>query len=125
MGHQPLVELVFTGDEYGERRLARASGATNLLPHRCDRAGEAVEHAGVEATDVDAELEGRGGDHAAHLAVEELVLDLASLLGEIAAAIGAHALGELLGKPPAHISGDDLGAPSTATEPDRLVAAAD
>ena len=62
-----------------------------LLPHRGDGAGEAVEHAGVEPADVDAELERGRGHDAGELAVEQLGLDLAPLGRQVAAAVGPHA----------------------------------
>ena len=39
----PLVELVVAGDEHRGRTAAGAPGAAGLLPHRRERAGEAVE----------------------------------------------------------------------------------
>ena len=58
-----------------------------LLPHRRERAGEAVEHDGVEPADVDAELERvRGGD-AEQLAAREVAFELAPLLGQVAGAV--------------------------------------
>ena len=81
MGHEPLIELVLSGDEDGEGLLALSARSPHLLAHRCDRAGEPVEHAGVETADVDAELERGGGDDTAEPPAEQLALDLASLLG--------------------------------------------
>ena len=87
VGHDPLVELVIACDEHGQRLVLAASGPSDLLPHGCHGAREAVEHAGVEAADVDAELERRGRDDPPERAVEQLVFDLASLLGEVAGAV--------------------------------------
>ncbi len=42
-------------------------------------------------SDVDAQLQCVGGDHGADIAVAQLALDLAALLGQIAAAIAANA----------------------------------
>ena len=123
MGHQPLVELVVAGDEHGDRRLRFAPGPPGLLPHRRDRAGEAVEHAGVEPADVDAELERGGGDDAPQLAVEQLVFDLASLVGAGSRrGRGARVRAEVVGELPAGVGGHDLGALAAAAERDGAVA---
>jgi len=61
---EPLVELVVAGHENSHRAAIGPPGPARLLPHRGDGAGEAVEHAGVEPADVDAELEGVRGDDA-------------------------------------------------------------
>ena len=68
MAGVPLVELVVTGDEHRGGAATGAPGAPDLLAHRRERAGEAVEHDGVERTDVDAELQRTGCDHATEFA---------------------------------------------------------
>ena len=90
MRHQVLVELILAGHQHGQRGLLLASGAARLLPHRGDRPGEAVEHAGVEPTDVHPELERGGGDDTPQPSGEQLRLDLAPLAREVAAAVRAH-----------------------------------
>ena len=60
---------------------AGAPGAPGLLPHRRERAGEAVEHHRVEPADVDAELERVRRRDAEQLAAREVELELAPLLG--------------------------------------------
>lgn len=92
VGHEPLVELVVAGDQHGQRRARVPTGPTGLLPHRRDGAREAVEDAGVEATDVDAQFEGGGGDHPQEASFEELGLDVAPLGRQVAAAVGANEL---------------------------------
>ena len=88
VGHEPLVELVVAGHEHGDGLLALAPGPPRLLPERGDRAREAVEDAGVEPADVDAQLEGGGGDDGPQPAGEQLGLDLAALGGQVAAPVG-------------------------------------
>ena len=78
MGHQVLVEGVGTGDEGDEAR-PRPAHAPAALPARDLRARVADEDADVEISDVDAELEGGGGDHAQQASLEEGALDLAAL----------------------------------------------
>ena len=125
MGGEPLIELVAPGHEHRRRGVARTSGATGLLAERRDGAGEAVDHHGVESTDIDAELERGRGDHPGELTREQLVLDGSSLFGEVATAIGAHARPESGGKAPANVGGDDLHAPSAPREGQRGAAAVD
>jgi hypothetical protein len=81
MSHEPLVELILSGHEDGERLLPLAARTTHLLAHRCDRSWEPVEDAGIEATDVDAELERGGRNHTPEPAAEQLAFDLSSLFG--------------------------------------------
>ena len=125
MGHVPLVELVVAGHQDDDRLLRFAPGPSGLLPHRRDGAGEPVEHAGVEAPDVDAELERGGGDDPPEVAAEQLALDLASLGGQVAAAVGPHLPGQLRGQPPTHLGGDQLGSLAAAAERDRAMTTTD
>ena len=67
--HKPLVELILTSNQNRERRLASAPRSTSLLPHGRDRAGEARQDTGIEAPDVDSELEGVRCDYRRHGAV--------------------------------------------------------
>ncbi len=54
------------------------------------RSGEPVEDAGVDAVEVDAELEGRRGEHGVELAGDERLFDGVALFGEEAPAIGGY-----------------------------------
>ncbi len=56
-------------------------------------------------------------------AAEQLVLDLASLRGQVAASVGPHSIGQLDGQAAAHVGGHELGALAAAAEGDRAVAA--
>ena len=62
------------------------------LPGGRDGAGVAGHDHGVERTDIDAQFQRVGGDHGAQFAVAQLALDLAPLLGKIAAAVAANLL---------------------------------
>lgn len=57
VAEEVVVELVLAGDHHRQRRLALTSGPTDLLPHGGDGAGETVEQHGIQASDVDAELQ--------------------------------------------------------------------
>ena len=125
VGHEPLVELVVAGDEHGDGLLALAPGPARLLPERGDGAGEAVEHAGVEAADVDAQLQRRGGDDRPQPPGEQVVLDLPALGGQVAAPVGGHAVAQLPGEAALDLGGHHLGPPPAAAEGDRAVALED
>ena len=60
------------------------------LPGRCDRARITRHDRHVERADVDAKLEGVGGDNAAHVAIAKTALDLAPAQRQIAAAVAAN-----------------------------------
>ena len=92
VGDDVLVERARARDEDGERGAAAAAGAPHLLAQARERAGVAGDHGGVEAADVDAELEGVRGDDGAHRAVAEAGLDGAALLREVARPVAAHGL---------------------------------
>ena len=125
VGHQPLVELVVAGHEHGHGLLALAPGPPRLLPQGGDGAREAVEDAGVEAADVDAELEGGGGHDGPEAPGEQVGLDLATLGGQVAAAVGGHAVPQLPGEPALDLGGHHLGPSSAATEGDGAMAVED
>ena len=105
-----------------------APGAAGLLPHRCERAGEAVEHDRVEAADVDAELERVRGRDAEQPAARELELERAALRREVAGPVRGDARTETgleLLEPRARVLRDELGAAPAARERERGVAGAD
>ncbi len=83
----PLVELVVAGDQHRGGAAGAPARAADLLAHRRERAGEAVEHHGVERTDVDAQLQRARGDDAAERPVGEPGLERAPLVGEVARAV--------------------------------------
>ena len=93
--HEVLVEGVRAGEQDHERRAVLPPDAPAALPGRRDRAGVADEDADVQPADVDPHLERRGADHRLERAGEELLLDLAPLLGEVAGAVRADDLAQL------------------------------
>ena len=97
----------------------------DLLPHRRERAGEAVEHDRVEAADVDAELERVRGRDAEQRAARELALELAPLRRR-GSRRGtrrprSRELGRDVGERAARVLRDELGAAAAAGERERLV----
>ncbi len=127
----PLVELVVAGDEHGRGASGRAAGTPDLLAHRRQRAGEPVQHDGVERTDVDAELERARGHDAAEVTARESGFELAPFGGEVAGAVRGDrrrcrgAIGARLREQAACVRGDELGALATARERERLVSVVD
>ena len=123
----PLVELVVAGDEHRGRAPVGAARAPGLLPHRRQRAREAVEHDRVEAADVDAELERVRGRDAEQPPARELELELAALRREVAGPVRGDPRAEPgldLLEPRARVLRDELGAAAAAGERERRVAGA-
>ena len=118
VGHEPLVELVVAGDQHGDRLLALAPGPAGLLPQRGDGAGEAVQHAGVQPADVDAQLQRRGGHDGPQPTVEQVGLDLPPLGRQVAAPVGGHGRPQLSGEAALDLGGHHLGTPAAAAEGD-------
>ena len=122
MGDQVGVERVVAGHENPQASLALASGAADLLPHRRTGAREPRHHDGVEPVDVDAQLESVGGRHRQQISALEAALDLAAILGKVAAAVGRHLVGQVgvdLRQRGAGLQRDGLGAAPAAYERER------
>ena len=92
MGGVPLVEGVITGHQDRKGLLTGPARPTCLLAERRDGAREAVADAGIEPTDVDAQLQGIGGGHPQQLPAEELGLDGAPLRRQVPATVRAHGM---------------------------------
>ena len=90
MVHEVGVERVVARDQDREGVLPAAPGPADLLPQSRPGPGEAGQQHGVQPADVDPELEGVGGGEADQLAGAERRLDVAPLLGEVAAAVRRH-----------------------------------
>ena len=90
LAHEELVEPVLARDEHCDAAAAPAR-APPLLPERRDRAREADADHGVEEADVDPELERVRRRHAEQVAAGEPALDLPSLRGRVAGAVGRQA----------------------------------
>src|SRR5262245_117052 len=82
-----LVDRSTRRDEDADARLLAPPGTTELLPRRRDGAGIAGEDGGIEAADVDAELQRVRRHDAEDLALAQALLDRASLRRQVAAAI--------------------------------------
>ena len=113
--HQEGVERIVARDEDADRVAARAAGAAELLLQCGPGAGEADADDRVEPGDVDAELERVGAGQAQQVTVAQTLLELAALLGQVAAAIG---------RDPRHQLGVDLGEPALCGRRHRLGATA-
>ena len=88
MVHEECVERLVAGHQHAERLLAGPAGAAELLLQRGPGAGEPDADDGVQTGHVDAELERVGAREAEQVAVTQSLLELAPLLGEVAAAVG-------------------------------------
>ena len=118
----PLVELVVAGDEHRRCASRPASGPPDLLPQRCERPREAVEHDRVERADVDAELERVRGRDAEQGAVGERAFELATLAGEVAGPVRRDPFrgpGAVSASIVARVGRDELGATPRAGERER------
>ncbi len=89
--HDERVERVVGGDEDGERASAGPAGASRLLPERRQGSRPSGEQDGVEAAHVDPQLERVGRREPQQLLGSQRALELATLLGQEAAAVGGHA----------------------------------
>ena len=113
------VQRVVARHQHGEGVAGTPSGAAHLLPQRGAGAREAGEQDGVEAADVDAELERVGRGQAEQPPRAERLLELATLLGQVAAAVGRHLVDQRrvdLGEQAARGQRDRLGAAPGADE---------
>src|SRR3954452_13960324 len=87
-----LVDRACTGDEDRHACLAAATRTAHLLPGRRDRPRIAGQDCGVKTPDIDAQLERVGAHDAEHVTATQSSLDVASLSGQVAAAVAADAL---------------------------------
>ena len=124
MAGDELVQRGRVGNQYRDRGARAPAGAARLLPRRGHAPRIAEEDGGVEAADVDAELEGVGGDHPQHRAFAEAALDLAPLQRQVAAPVAPHdALGagacleRLLEIRQEHLGGEPRGGEHDRLEP--------
>ena len=116
------VQRVVARHHHPERVAGAAPGPADLLPQGRAGAGEAGEQHGVEAADVDAELERVGRGQAEQPAVAQRLLERAALLGEVAAAVGRHLVDQArvdLAEQASRGQGDRLGAAAGADEGER------
>ncbi len=110
---QVVVQRVVAGDEHHERLPLRAAGPAGLLPERGQRARVAGQQDGVQAGDVDAQLQGVGGRHPQQVTGRQRPLQLPALLGQVAAPVGLHPSGQVgpaaVDQDAAGLVGDRLG----------------
>ncbi len=123
VAHEVLINGRVVGDQEDQGFLRAATCASGLLPRAGDGAGVADHEAGVEAADINAEFERVGAGDAEDIAFGKTPLDLAALLGEIAAAIGldfVHEARGKLAKVVARPTRDQFGSEARADEGDGL-----
>jgi hypothetical protein len=95
MVHEVGVQRIVAGDEDDQCTEALASGSAGLLPQRGQRAGEAGQHDGVQAGDVDPELERVGRRDAEQRPVRQRGLQGATFLRQVSGPVGGDAVGQL------------------------------
>ena len=104
MGEEVGVERVVGRNEDRQRLLPRPTCPPGLLP----QAGPATRPSGdqhrVESTDVDAELESIRRGRSQEVALAQVPLQAAPVLGQISPAIGSHSIGNLGSPVPQAIS---------------------
>ena len=81
------VERVIAGHQHRQGVLRPPPGTPDLLPERRPGPGEAGHQHGVQAADVDAELERVGGGQPDQPSAAQVLLDGPALLGEVAPAV--------------------------------------
>src|SRR5205823_4755513 len=86
-----LIDGPGARDEDGDARLAPAPRAAHLLPRRGDGARVAGQDGRVQTADIDSQLERVRAHDAEDVAAAEAGLDVASLRGQVSAAIAADA----------------------------------
>ena len=117
------IERVVSGDEDGECRLPRTAGAAGLLPQACASTRPAGDENGIEAADVDAQLEsvGRGKPHQG--ACAQVSLEGPALLGKIPPSVCRDArlqVGRPVGEEASGPTGERFDTGSAAGEGDHL-----
>ena len=126
MLREVLVERVVLRHEDGERLGLATPRSARLLPHRRSGPGIARQHGGVERADVHPELERARGRDREQLAVRELPLDRAAVLGEVAGPVALDPCSHpWVGEPTTGELGEQLGSTPAPREPDRARAKVD
>ena len=87
MVHQVVIQRVLTSNENTDTAAARVARASNLLHKRGAGSGPFAGDGGVEAGNVDTELQGIGGDNGLQDAHTQLLFQFAPLLGQIPATV--------------------------------------
>ena len=87
VGADVLVQRAVVGHHQRHGLVVAPPGAARLLPDGGNRARVAGDNGRIQLANVDAQLQGVGGHHAANLPGAQAVFDLAALQGQVAAAI--------------------------------------
>ena len=93
IAHDELIQRRGGSHQHRARTAAAATRAARALPCGRNGPGIAGHHHGVQRSNVDAQLQRAGGNHAANLPVAQPALDFPALVGQIAAAISANVRG--------------------------------
>jgi hypothetical protein len=118
MRDEVLIQRVVLGDQDGERPGPSPPGAPSLLPHRRTSSWVPGQHGRVQGSDVDAELQRRGGGHGEQLAVREGSLEGSPLLWQVPRSVHLDAVAEHARKLSADDLSEQLRGPPGASERD-------
>ena len=127
MCNDKLIQRRRIGDHDDQARAFAPAGTASLLPCGSDRAGITAHHARLEGTDIDAQLEGVGGDDGIYGAVSQTVFDFTAFSGKISAPVTANAsaLAQGIGNQFFQLLSKDLDLDPALGKDDRLDTVAD
>ncbi len=93
MGHDELIQRI--GGRHHERggNAVATAGTAGLLPGAGDGAGIAAQNTGFQSADINAQLQGVGGDNGIDIAGAQAFFNFPPLVGQIAAPVAPHFAG--------------------------------
>ena len=99
VAHEMLVQGVFVADEHHQGFALAAADPAGPLPGGHHRARIAYQDADIQAADVDAQFQGRGGDHPEQAAAGQPAFDVATVLGQKSGPVGGDFALEIIHAP--------------------------
>ena len=90
MVEQVRVQRVVAGHQHHQRVALAAARPAGLLPERLERPRETGDHHGIQAGDVDPQLQGIGGRHPRQFTIPQPRLKLTAVTGQVAGPVARH-----------------------------------